>query len=122
MKSAGALAAALLWLAPAGASGEVPVRFACEASALVALEGEIASAETLGRAQELAGAPLRLAREAAVAVATTPDAVAGAFSLAVRGAPEAAFGCSYTTLEIVAIVLGFILGIIPGIILLIILC
>ena len=30
--------------------------------------------------------------------------------------------CAFSTLEIVAIVLGFILGIIPGIILLIILC
>jgi hypothetical protein len=126
------------------------VRCACDASELVALHEEIVSAETLARAQALATQPLQLARlalartrrfspdgaglaakerqllaaEAAVAAAETPDAVAGAFSLGVAGAPlpEAAIGCAYTTWEIVAIVLGFILGILPGIILLIILC
>jgi hypothetical protein len=149
------LVGTLLGLAPAGAVAlSQPtlalVRCACDASELVALRQEIASAETLARAQELATPPLRLARQAlararwlapdaaglrakeqqlragerAVAAASTPDAVAGAFSLAVAGSPlpEAAFGCAYSTGEIIAIVIGFILGILPGIILLIILC
>ena len=66
--------------------------------------------------------------ERAIAAAATPDAVAGAFAAAVTGSPVLADidvdppNCSYSTLEIIAIVLGFILGIIPGIILLIILC
>ena len=126
------------------------VRCACDASELVARREEIASAGTLARAQALATPPLQLARQAlvrarwlapdsaglaakeeqlregerAVAAASTPAAVAGAFSLAVAGSPlpEAAFGCAYSTGEIIAIVIGFILGILPGIILLIILC
>jgi len=127
---------------------------ACDGSALVELRDEIATAETPAEAQALAAPPLALARSAlararwlapgsaslaakerqlrdgerAIAAAPTPEAVAGAFSMAVTGSPVlagldvGAVGCSYTTLEIVAIVLGFILGIIPGIILLIILC
>jgi hypothetical protein len=150
-----ALAAALLSpsLAGAGAPSQPALALAqcaCDATELVALREEIASAKTLSRAQALATPPLQLARlaltrtrwlspdaaslaakerqllagEAAIAAAETPDAVASAFSLAVAGSPlpEAAFGCAYSTWEIVAIVLGFILGILPGIILLIILC
>jgi hypothetical protein len=66
--------------------------------------------------------------ERAIAAAATPEAVAGAFTAAVTGSPVLADvdvdapNCHYTTLEIIAIILGFILGIIPGIILLIILC
>jgi hypothetical protein len=68
------------------------------------------------------------AGEFAIAGARTPDAVASAFAVTVTGSPALAGveidtpGCSYSTLEIIAIALGFILGIIPGIILLIILC
>ena len=152
---AGTLATALLQLVPLGALASSRPAFArvgcaCDASELVALHEEIASAKTLAHAQSLATRPLQLARlalartrglspdgvgleakerqllegEAAIAAAETPDAVASAFSLAVAGSPlpEAAIGCSYSTWEIVAIVLGFILGILPGIILLIILC
>ena len=128
---------------------------ACDPAALAAFHQEIASAETVAEAQALATPPLELARSAlararwlapgsasleekehqlragelAIASASTPDAVAGAFAVAVTGKPALAdlqidtpSACSFTTLEIVAIVLGFILGIIPGIILLIILC
>jgi hypothetical protein len=129
-------------------------RCACDPAELARFRDEIAAAPTLEEAQALATPPLELARSAlsrarwlapgstslaemehqlragerAVAGATTPAAVAGAFATAVSGAPTldsveiAPMSCSYTTLEIVAIVLGFILGIIPGIILLIILC
>jgi hypothetical protein len=129
-------------------------RCACDSRVLEELHAEIASARTLGEAQALAAPPLELARSAlararwlapgsesleeterrlragelAIAGARTPDAVAGAFAVAVTGSPVLAGvaidtpSCSYSTLEIVAIVLGFILGVIPGIILLIILC
>jgi hypothetical protein len=139
-------------MGPAGAYAASPalaqVRCACDPSELVALHDAIASADTLAQAQELATPPLALAREAiararglapdgaslaamdqqlrngelGVAAATTPEAVAGAFSLAVTGPPAAAIGCAYSTGEIIAIVIGFILGILPGIILLIVFC
>jgi hypothetical protein len=90
----------------------------------------------LARARRLTLDPAGLAEkerqlrqgELAIAAATTPAAVADAFAIAVTGSPVLAGvdidppGCSYSTWEIVAIVLGFILGVIPGIILLIILC
>lgn len=66
--------------------------------------------------------------EQLVASAGSPAAVASAFGVAVSGKPVLADvevdppSCHYTTLEIVAIVLGFILGIIPGLILLVLLC
>lgn len=129
-------------------------RCACNPAALVGFHDEIAAAPTLEEAQALATPPLELARSAlararwltpgsaslaekehrlragelAIAGATTPGAVAGAFAVAVSGSPTLdsievePMSCSYSTLEIVAIVLGFILGVIPGIILLIILC
>jgi hypothetical protein len=119
-------------------------RCACDAGELDALRAEIAAAGDVEEARQLAAPPLALARAAlaraerlpgggalarpqqrllagehAIASAPTPPAVANAFSAAI-GPPGA--GCSYTTLEIVAIVLGFILGIIPGLILLVLLC
>src|SRR5688572_7561802 len=129
-------------------------RCACDRGALHDFRNEIASARTLAEAQQLAAEPVKLARSAlararwlapggaglaekerqlrdgehAIAAAATPEAVAGAFTVAVTGSPVLAGvdvdvpNCHYTTWEIVAIVLGFILGIIPGIILLIILC
>ena len=144
--------------APATSHARLAIeRCGCDPAALVSFHDEIASAPTLEEAQALATPPLELARSAlararwlapgsasleekehqlragerAIAGASTPDAVAGAFAMAVTGSPTlagvdigtpSAAGCSFTTLEIVAIVLGFILGIIPGIILLIILC
>lgn len=127
---------------------------ACDRGALESFRNEIASAETVAEAQELATRPVELARSAlartrwlslggqglaekehqlrageqAILAAATPEAVAGAFTFAVTGSPVLAgldvdsASCHYTTLEIVAIILGLILGIIPGIILLIILC
>ena len=114
----------------------------------IAEAGTLAEAQQLARSpMELARSALARARwlvpgsaglaekerqlrdgEIAIARAGTPDAVAGAFTAAVTGSPVLAGldidppGCSYSTGEIIAIVLGFILGIIPGIILLIILC
>jgi hypothetical protein len=142
-----ALAAAGLFLAPPAEAGprfEALAHCACDAGELDALRAEIAAAEDVERARRLAAPPLALARQAlaraqrlpggsglaateqrlwagerAIAAAPTPPAVAGAFSAAVG---PASAGCSYTTLEIVAIVLGFILGIIPGLILLVLLC
>ena len=55
-----------------------------------------------------------------VAQADSPDAVAEQF--AGFHAQRMGGGCSFSTGEVIAIVLGFILGIIPGIILLILLC
>jgi hypothetical protein len=145
-----ALAVTGLFAASAGAhAASFPTlalaRCACNAGQLDALRAEIESAPDAEEARRLAAPPLRLAREAvaraqqlpggsalaaterrlvagerAVAAAPTAPAVASAFSAAVG--PPAAAGCSYTTLEIVAIVLGFILGIIPGLILLVLLC
>jgi hypothetical protein len=80
------------------------------------------STELVAKERQLRGGEL------AVAAAATPEAVADAFVATVGGPPARAavdahaLGCSYSTGEIIAIVLGFILGIIPGIILLIILC
>jgi hypothetical protein len=144
-----ALAVAGLFTAAAAHAASLPAlglaRCACDARELDALRAEIEAAPDAEAARRLAGPPLQLAREAvsralrlpggsglaateqrllagerAVAAAATPPAVASAFSSAV-GTP-AATSCSYTTLEIVAIVLGFILGIIPGLILLVLLC
>jgi hypothetical protein len=144
-----ALAVAGLFLSPAAASASaLPAltlaRCACDASELDALRARIAGAPDVEQARRLAAPPLALARQAlartqrlpganglaapeqrlhagerAIAAAQTPPAVASAFAAAI-GPPSA--GCSYTTLEIVAIVLGFILGIIPGLILLVLLC
>jgi hypothetical protein len=121
------------------------VECACAPAELAAFHARIEAAPDVQAARGLARPPLELAREAlaraqrlpggaalvaterrlvagelAIAAAATPPAVASAFSAAVG--PPAAAGCSYTTLEIVAIVLGFILGIIPGVILLVLLC
>ena len=152
-----ALVVAALLFAPGAAPAEshplvTAAGCACDRGALVDFHDEIASAGTLAEAQQLAAAPVRLARSAlararwlapgsaglaekerllrdgehAIAAASTPEAVAGAFAVAVTGSPLLAdvdaASCHYTTWEIVAIVLGLILGIIPGIILLIILC
>jgi hypothetical protein len=72
----------------------------------------------------LKDAELRLsAYEARIAAAPTQDAVAAELaSLARIQADIGDGGCSYSTGEIIATVLGFILGIIPGIILLFLLC
>ncbi len=154
-----AFVAAAVLLAPAAAPATshplvAVAGCACDREALVNFRDQIASAETLAEAQQLAAQPVQLARSAlsrarwlvpgsagieekerqlrdgehAIAAAATPEAVAGAFTVAVTGSPVLADlsvdppNCHYTTWEIVAIVLGFILGIIPGIILLIILC
>lgn len=141
-------------IAPAASDPLAVPRCACDRGALEDFRNEIASAGTLAEAQRLAAQPVQLARSAlararwlapggaelaekerqlrdgeyAIAAAATPEAVAGAFTVAVTGSPVLADvnvdapNCHYTTWEIVAIVLGFILGIIPGIILLIILC
>jgi hypothetical protein len=68
--------------------------------------------------------------ESNVRTAKAPAAVADHFGSLVRLASSGAVvsdgvstsGCSYSTGEIIAIVLGFLLAIIPGIILLILLC
>jgi hypothetical protein len=64
------------------------------------------------------------AYEARVATAPTPRAAAAEFGEMVRlaGANVSTGGCSWTTTEIIAIILGFLLFIIPGIILLIVFC
>jgi hypothetical protein len=144
-----ALAAAGLLAAPAAHAASFSARTlaacACAPAELAELRAEIEAAHDVDAARRLAAPPLRLAREAvarvqrlpgggelaaaehrlaagerAIAAAATPPAVASAFSAALG--PPAAQGCAYTTLEIVAIVLGFILGIIPGLILLVLLC
>jgi hypothetical protein len=145
-----ALAVAGLFLAPSADAGPrfealALARCACDTGELDALRARIAATEDVAQARQLAVPPLALARQAltraqrlpgattafaareqrllagerAIAAAATPPAVATAFSAAIG---PAAAGCSYTTLEIVAIVLGFILGIIPGLILLVLLC
>lgn len=151
---AAVLASALAFASPLAALEPGIEGGTCELGPLVALHDEIASAPTVADARALAAPPLALARgamerargwlpgasglaegerrlragEEAVAAATTPAAVAGAFAGAVSGSMPLAGvdidppSCSYSTLEIVAIVLGFILGIIPGLILLVLLC
>ena len=77
----------------------------------------------------LAEADVELAAyETRVNDATTPEAIADAAAVFVAGAPTGvkpdvgAGGCSYSTGEVIAIVIGFVLGIIPGIILMFLLC
>ena len=119
---------------------------------LTAYRDRIAAAPTLEAARELAVTPVAQARsvvsrltwaaaslgeadarmadfEEHARAASTPAELADAFGVLVKlDAPKAIAsrsghsGCSYSTGEIIAIVLGFILAIIPGIILLILLC
>lgn len=113
-----ALVAAGLLFAPDAAPAEshplvTAAGCACDRGALVDFHDEIASAGTLAEAQQLAAAPVQLARSAlsrarwlapgsaglaekerqlrdgehAIAAAPTPEAVASAFAVAVTGSP-----------------------------------
>jgi hypothetical protein len=131
--------------------GVVPACHCAPKAELAKLRDRIAAAPSIADARELAVEPVAQARrilarlvwasdsirgadarmaayEASVLRARTPAETAAQFGVLVRlDAPAIASrtghaGCSYSTGEIIAIVLGFILAIIPGIILLILLC
>jgi hypothetical protein len=81
-----------------------------------ALHGAEARLAAYGRSVRAAPSRAEVGRRFAELVSLAPAAGTG------RSFVREPAACSFTTLEIVAIVLGFILGIIPGIILLLILC